>query len=115
MAAIRADFQTEYRRMLDEVRGWRLPTAVCTVYDSIPRLPPSAHAGLCLFNEVIFHEAARAGVPVIDLRLICKEASDYSPQSPIEPSAAGGAKIARFVARVVAEHDFQNGGCRVYA
>jgi hypothetical protein len=38
---------------------------------------------------------------VIDLRLICDERADYSAVSPIEPSAAGGGKIARAIARAV--------------
>jgi hypothetical protein len=101
LADIRADFQREYRAMLDAVVARGKPVAVCTVYDSIPGLECEARAGLALFNEVILREAIRAGVPVIDLRLICDEASDYSPMSPIEPSATGGAKVARAVNRAV--------------
>ena len=44
--------------------------------------------------------AMRAGVPVIDLRLVCTDAADYSRSSPIEPSVVGGGKIARVVARL---------------
>ena len=40
--------------------------------------------------------------------------SDYAKSSPIEPSVAGGGKIARAIGRVVTDHDFVNGGCRVY-
>ena len=36
---------------------------------------------------------------LVDLRLVCTEAADYA--NPIEPSTAGGAKIARAVAALV--------------
>lgn len=111
--AIREGFQREYRDMLRRVRSGGLPTAVCTVYDAVPVLNPAARAGLAVFNEVILLEAARAGVPVIDLRLVCPEASDYSATSPIEPSASGGAKIARAIGRALADPAFAD-GCRVY-
>ena len=71
--------------------------------------------GLCLFNDVILREAARAGAPVVDLRLVCTEAADYARSSPIEPSAVGGGKIARAISRVMAGHDFAGGNCRVYS
>jgi hypothetical protein len=70
---------------------------------------------LCLFNDVILREAFRARMPVIDLRLVCTDAADYSRTSPIEPSAIGGGKIARPIARLVTEYDFQGEGSRVFA
>ena len=94
LGKIRAEFQLEYREMLQQVRATGKPTVVCTVYDTIPDLDRAEHTGLCVFNEVILREAAREGVPVIDLRLICNEQSDYAKSSPIEPSVAGGEKIA---------------------
>jgi hypothetical protein len=48
------------------------------------------------FNDVILRTAFQWHLPVIDLRLICTEASDYA--NPIEPSGSGGAKIARAIA-----------------
>ena len=54
-----------------------------------------------MFNEVILREAFRAAVPVVDLRLICTEVSDYAICSPIEPSVSGGGKIARSITRAV--------------
>jgi hypothetical protein len=52
------------------------------------------------------------GVPVIDLRLVCNDRSDYG--NPIEPSARGGLKIAGVIARVVREHDFARVATTVY-
>jgi hypothetical protein len=99
-------FATEYRGMLQKVLALQKPTTVCTVYDSIPGLEPEARAALEGFNEVILRTAFMAGLPVIDLRLVCTHPWDYSPLSPIEPSVTGGAKIARTIADVMSQHDF---------
>jgi hypothetical protein len=61
-----------------------------------------------VFNDCIIGEAFAAGIPLIDLRLVCNENADYA--NPIEPSVKGGEKIARATAKLVAEHDFRS--CR---
>jgi hypothetical protein len=114
LADVRQEFEAEYRSMLQAVLKHGKPTAVCTVYDAIPELSQAERAGLCLFNDVILREAFRARVPVIDLRLICNEKSDYAQSSPIEPSVAGGGKIARAVARAVLGVDSASEGVRVF-
>jgi hypothetical protein len=50
---------------------------------------------------------------VIELRAVCSRPEDYA--NPIEPSSAGGEKIARAIARLVAEHDFASGKTAVYS
>jgi hypothetical protein len=114
LADIQSEFRVEYKRLLDEILGYRKPLVVCTVYDAIPILTPPEQIGLCIFNDVILREAFRACVPVIDLRLTCGEQSDFARVSPIEPSAAGGGKIARAVVRVVTEFDFGCESSRVF-
>lgn len=106
LAIVRSDFEREYRSMLRHVLQHGKPTAVCTIYNAIPGLTPAETAGLCLFNDVILREAFAAGLSVLDLRLVCNEASDYAAISPIEPSAYGGGKIARAVARLVTTASF---------
>ena len=98
LAEVRRDFQRAYRAMLWEVLGLNRTTAVCTIYDAVPGLTPELRAALCIFNDTIIREASSAQIPVIDIRMICTEASDYSEISPIEPSAAGGRKIAQAIA-----------------
>jgi hypothetical protein len=114
LAEFRADFHREYRAMLRAVLARALPVVVCTVYDVIPGIGPAEQAGLCLFNDVILREAFRDGVPVIDLRLVCTDAADYAPSSPIEPSAAGGGKIAGALSRAIAGMSERPKGCAVY-
>jgi hypothetical protein len=106
LADIRDEFRTGYHRMLTAVLGHHKPTAVCTIYDAIPRLDRAEVTALALFNEVILREAIRAGVPVLDLRVICSHEACYSSVSPIEPSVIGGERITAAIAGLVQTHDF---------
>jgi hypothetical protein len=103
---VRTRFRHSYRAMLQALSVVGKPVAVCTVYDAIPDLGPAEQADLGGFNEVILREAFSAGLPVIDLRLVCNRPSDYSHVSPIEPSVVGGAKIVRVIAEMATTHDF---------
>lgn len=108
------EFRAAYTAMLKSVLALGKPTAVCTVYDAVPVIGPAERAALAGFNDVITRTAARAGVPLIDLRVLCDHAADFSPLSPIEPSVVGGAKIADTICRLVTTHDFTKPGCTVY-
>jgi hypothetical protein len=114
LAAIQDEFRRDYRNMLRAVLELQKPTVLCTVYDAIPDIPPESLTGLSVFNDVILREAFRHALPVLDLRLVCDEARDYSSLSPIEPSEIGGAKIVRGIRRIVTGHDFTRGESVVY-
>jgi hypothetical protein len=115
LADIHEEFQRDYRAMLARVADHGKPMVVCTVYDAIPGLDRTDRSGLSLFNDVILREAFRIGVPVLDLRQVCTDRDDYASTSPIEPSAAGGGKIARAISRLVTEYDFHCVGSRVFS
>jgi lysophospholipase L1-like esterase len=115
LAGLAESFEIRYRALLEAVRGCGLPTAVCTVYDPNfpdPVLQRLASTALTVFNDAILRQAFRAGVPVLDLRLICNSPADYA--NPIEPSARGGEKIARAIARAVTGHPFESGRTGVF-
>jgi hypothetical protein len=112
--AVGAGFQETYRKMLHAAVAIGRPLTVCTVYDAIPGLGPAERTALALFNDVILREAIAASLPVIDLRLVCDRADDFSPLSPIEPSHIGGSKITRVIAEVATTHDFGRPGSRIY-
>ena len=114
LAQAQRHFRRYYREMLRVVTQTRRRFVVCTIYDSCPDLTDAMISGLSIFNDVILQEAVRRGFPVIDLRLICDEAADYSEMSPIEPSEIGGAKIVRAIKRVLVSHDFSRGDTVVY-
>ena len=108
MANVQSDFEFSYQRALQAVLAINLPTALCTIY--YPRFPDLllqrlAITALSIFNDVIIRQAALAGVPLLDLRLICNEDSDYA--NPIEPSDTGGKKIAARIFDLVKTHEFE--------
>lgn len=108
-------FERRYRRMLEAVLRQGLPTTLCTIY--YPRFPEPllqrlSITALTVFNDAILRSAFSAGLPVLDLRLICDEDADYA--NPIEPSARGGDKISRAIHRVLQEHDFSRGRAEVF-
>ncbi|MFO0916332.1 MAG: SGNH/GDSL hydrolase family protein [Pirellulales bacterium] len=92
-----AGFSSEYRKLVAELCRRGRTLAVCSIYDSIPGLGAAEIAGLSLFNDAIFRTAIEFGLTLIDLRTICTDSSDYSVVSPIEPSVAGGRKIAQSI------------------
>lgn len=99
LAEVRDRFQAEYGAMLDAVQATRRPAAICTIYD--PRYPDPRRrrltaTALTLLNDVITREAFARGFPLIDLRVLCGEDTDFA--NPIEPSVQGGRKIACAVA-----------------
>ena len=115
LAGIAGDFEKRYRQMVGALLRPGLPAAVCTVYN--PRFPDPdeqrlAVTALCVFNDAILRVAFEAGLPVLDLRLICDEDADYA--NPIEPSVQGGAKISRAIARWAAEHPRDGGRTAVF-
>lgn len=114
LTAMQLRFRQDYRDMLRRVVGLGLPTVVCTIYDAVPGLVTDAVTLLSLFNDVILREAARQRTPVIELRLVCDEAKDYSTVSPIEPSEQGGQKIADRIVYAATTHDFARQECVVF-
>jgi hypothetical protein len=107
LATIADDFETRYEQMLAEVLRLGFPTVVCTIY--YPQFPDLVVQKLSvtastIFNDVILRQAFVAGLPLMDLRLICNEETDYA--NPIEPSSAGAHKIALAIRSVITQHDF---------
>lgn len=103
LAGWQAGFRRAYLDMLDLVLAPGIPVAVATIYDAVPGLAAGLRTALAPFNDVILREAAQRRLPVLDLRLVCTEAGDYAGSSPIEPSAAGGRKIAATIAQLLRE------------
>jgi hypothetical protein len=101
LGGLQAHFSVNYGAMVAAVTALRLPTALCTIYDTPLSLPtqPAIRTGIAVFNDCITRSAFSAGLSLIDLRLICNEDTDYA--NPIEPSVKGGAKIARAIASFV--------------
>ncbi len=115
LAERRDAFELQYKEMLRNIRSKNLPTAVCTIY--FPNFSEAifqslAVTALSVFNDVIIRQACTYGLPIIDLRLICNERSDYANE--IEPSDKGGKKIAMKILEVVETHDFSSKRTIIY-
>jgi hypothetical protein len=108
-------FEFHYKSMLEQSLRLGIPTALCTIY--YPRIPEPfaqkiAVAALSSFNDVIIKQAFLAGIPLIDLRLTCNDDADYANE--IEPSAAGGRKIALAILQLVNNHRFNDNRTAVF-
>ena len=104
-------FDAAYQSALQKVVATGLPVTVCAVYNgNFPEAartvdPPQAvvSTALRLWNDRIIQAALDHTCPVIDLRRVCTEPSDFTRQ--IEPSAQGGRTIAEALFRSLTEPD----------
>jgi hypothetical protein len=114
LAQAQQKFRRDYHSSLQAVLARGLPTAVCTIYDGVPGLEREELTALSVWNDVILRAAFAAGIPVLELRMICADPRDYSSVSPIEPSERGGSKIVAAIVRLVAGHDFGRSESVIY-
>ncbi len=115
LANLREDFEQQYQNLIQKILRLKLPTTICTIYN--PNYPESTYqrigvTALAVFNDVIIRQAFQNGIPLIDLRLTCNEATDYA--NPIEPSCAGGEKIVNAIVNAVFEHNFEKHYTQVF-
>jgi len=115
LAEIRESFERDYLRMLDQVSALNKPLVLCTIYD--PRFEDQQQQKMCvaalgIFNDVITRAAASRGLPLVDLRVIFSQPTDYA--NPIEPAAQGGAKLAQAISKAVFNHAFGQQTSAIY-
>jgi lysophospholipase L1-like esterase len=114
LSGVVAEFQANYSRMLEDLVATKIPATVCTIYR--PQFEPALQRvtlmALSLFNDVILTEAMRMRLPVLDLRPILDEASDYANE--IEPSAKGGEKMAMAISHILLSNEANIIGSWVY-
>ncbi len=103
------EFRRDYRAMLSTILSKHSNLTACTIYNCVPDLPNHLKPALAVFNEIILEEAIRMKLPIIDLRVVCDKEEDYSRESPIEPSAEGGRKIAELIWAVANGNQGNNG------
>lgn len=114
LSKILSGFAQSYKVLMAEILSLNKPLMVCTIYDNVPGLVDPLRLALSLFNDIIIRNAVYSGVPILDLRMICTKADDYSITSPIEPSSQGGNKIASRLNAALLSHDFSKRECHVY-
>ena len=102
LANAASKFERDYRVAIEACTRAELPLAVCTIYNGCfedPQYQRIISTALTVFNDAILRVAIEHRLPVIDLRAICASPEDYA--NPIEPSSAGGEKIAQAIAALV--------------
>ena len=102
LADVAARFELRYRAAVEACLRPGLPLAICTIYNGCfpeARYQRLVSTALTVFNDAIVRAAIALCLTVIDLRAVCARPEDYA--NPIEPSAIGGAKIARVIAALV--------------
>lgn len=111
-----ARFEASYRNVIEGCLRRGLPLVVCTVYHgNFPELSYQRRVivALATFNDAIIRIAVEKNLKVLDLRFVCNTPADYA--NPIEPSVAGGAKIAQAIVRAVGAVASSRAGAAVVA
>ncbi|SFD96180.1 GDSL-like Lipase/Acylhydrolase family protein [Thiohalospira halophila DSM 15071] len=111
LARVRKPFLQQYAGGLDALLALGLPVTVCTIYEGLlgfagtPEVdevimnfifgqasPQALRTALSLYNDPITRAALARGLPLVELRAICRDPADFA--NPIEPSSQGSRKIA---------------------
>ena len=100
LCAIREEFRRTYASLLDRLARTQARVMVLTVYNPCfdghgmdATYQQAAEGAISIFNDVIQQEAHRRSFNVLELRTLFTDHTDYA--NPIEPSAIGGAKLAK--------------------
>ena len=98
--SIREEFRRSYAALLDCLALTRRPVLVLTVYNPCfdghgmdNSYQQAAESAVSIINDVIQQEARRRSFDILELRTMFTDKADYA--NPIEPSATGGAKLAK--------------------
>jgi lysophospholipase L1-like esterase len=98
--SIREKFRRSYAALLDRLALTGGPVLVLTVYNPCfhghgfeAAYQQAAESAVSIINDVIQQEGRRRSFDVLELRTLFNDQADYA--NPIEPSAIGGAKLAK--------------------
>ncbi len=108
------EFEKSYRAAVTSCLGTELPLVICTIYGGNfpePSYQQAVRMALLAFNDVIIRTATELDLRVLDLRYVCTTPADYA--NPIEPSVAGGAKIADAILRALVQGRFVGAGAHI--
>jgi len=98
LSAAADEFETVLASMIAAARETGLPTVVCTM---VPDhfVEPVQHrvfsTALAIFNDRVMRSAVAAGLPIVELRLVCNENADFANETLL--SRAGVRKAANVI------------------
>lgn len=98
--SIREEFRRSYAALLDRLALTGRPVLLFTVYNPCfdghgfdTGYQRAAESAVSIINDVIQQEGRRRSLDILELRTLFDRRADYA--NPIEPSAIGGAKLAK--------------------
>jgi lysophospholipase L1-like esterase len=104
--SIREGFRRTYAALLDRLAFTRRPVLVLTVYNPYfhghgfdAAYQQAAESAVSVIDDVIQQEGRRRSFDILELRTLFHDRADYA--NPIEPSAIGGAKLAKCISNWV--------------
>lgn len=115
LSALLEQFRKLYHENLQDILKLGLPTIVCNMHnppfedDTILTVAVTA---LQAFNDCICQEVTQAGLPLIEMRSVCSDETDFA--DVIALSASGGQKLAQAIKQVLDTHDFSIKRTQIY-
>jgi len=116
------EFEAELEQTIQNlitVVGTGKSVIVCSIYNPCFRpfnvttvTQETSNLCVALLHDACVRVATRFGLPVIDWRRVCTRREDFA--NPIEPSSAGGQKMAEAIVSVIEKHPFDLGHTVVY-
>jgi lysophospholipase L1-like esterase len=104
--SIREEFQRSHAALLNALALACRPVLVLTVYNPCffghgfdEAYQQAAESAVSIIDDIIQQEARRRSFDVLELRELFHDRADYA--NPIEPSAIGGAKLAKWMSEWV--------------
>jgi hypothetical protein len=114
--ALAADeFENMFARLIAAATEAGVPTIVCTLVPA-RYVEPSQHrvaaTALAIFNDRILRRSIAARLSIVELRLVCDEASDYASETLL--SSTGVRKVANVARSALYDISRNPGRTRVY-
>jgi hypothetical protein len=109
---ISKEFEEKYEEIIQRVLKENRPVMICAVYHpdfarkNVTTLDQvAANTAMRIFHDLLFSIARKYHLPVVDLRSVISEESDYA--NPIELAHNGGEKLAKAVIQAIKDHPFE--------
>ena len=115
LSAAADEFEGVLAGMIAAAQEAGLPTVVCTLVPA-RYVKPAQHrvatTALAIFNDRVVRRAFAAGLPIVDLRLVCDEDADYAGETLL--SRAGVRKAANVIRAALYEVSLSGERTRMY-
>jgi hypothetical protein len=115
LAAAADEFESTFAGLIAAALETGLPSVVCTLVPARfaePAQQRVAATALAIFNDRVVRRAFAAHLPIVDLRMVCDEDSDYASETLL--SHSGARKAANVIRTALYEISRRTERTRVY-